>query len=266
MEKFEGPFLKSTTTFFWRDSLTLTSGRAFRFHGCQVECSCRWSEPRLSALSLTKTFEWVFCAGCATAKGARYKGINYTPNCIDLRLFQMQLLAVHDAFFSLLSKIFSTMMTAQLETKVIVIRIGLMSKNGQLQSSRIFVPEKWLWVQNGWIKKFKKELFDTSLKTKNSKFVILIYPFLCQRNRSRTQKALFLGWDEVGSLGLHGIFPKLNITATNPENSMLRFFIMYRKNIISKFSVELFQKHDATTQKSFLRDKKPPSFHLTFLT
>ena len=46
----------------------------------------------------------------------------------------------------------------------------------------------------------------------------------CGREIARApKKILFLGWDELGSLSLRGISPKLNETATNPKILMLRF-------------------------------------------
>ena len=60
----------------------------------------------------------------------------------------------------------------------------------------------------------------------------------------RPRKALFLGWDKLGSLCLRGISPTLNITGTNPENFNFKFLVKYPEYMISKFSVEPFWMDD----------------------
>ena len=57
----------------------------------------------------------------------------------------------------------------------------------------------------------------------------------CAREMARGPKeTLFLGWDELGSPGLHRISPKTNITATNPDDLLVRFLISIQKKLYFK--------------------------------
>ena len=76
------------------------------------------------------------------------------------------------------------------------------------------------------------------------------------------ENTLFLGWDELGLLGLRGISPTLNTTTSNSETSMLHFFSGYPKHISKLFDRALLEWH---TQKSFFQDKNPERLHGTLL-
>ena len=69
--------------------------------------------------------------------------------------------------------------------------------------------------------------------------------------RSQKDIVFGMGWAWVaGSLGrwvagsLRGISRTLNITTTNPERFHTTFFVGYPEKMISKFSVEPFQKQE----------------------
>ena len=101
-------------------------------------------------------------------------------------------------------------------------------------SSSVFILEKGHLsgsIQNGSTKMSKQSFLNTSPKTWHSKF-FFVPSQLCARKKTRELKTtLFLGWDELRSLGLRGISPTLSITATNPEISILLFFCEKPKKI-----------------------------------
>ena len=70
------------------------------------------------------------------------------------------------------------------------------------------------------------------------------------------ETTFFLGWDELGSPGLRGISPRLNITSTNPERFTLQFVLGIRK---TWFRNCRSSRSRSTTQKSFFRGKNPGS-------
>ena len=91
-------------------------------------------------------------------------------------------------------------------------------------------------IRNDYVPQWKmatKTLNDTFLDPQQTRstpnFSIFGQSVSCQRNRTWTQKMFF--WDELGSLGLRGISPRLCMTATNSENLMLRFWLCIQKNL-----------------------------------
>ena len=102
---------------------------------------------------------------------------------------------------------------------------------------------------------FETKVLNTLPKTSHSTFFYFCYSVLCQRKRMWTQKDMLLRWDELGSLGLRGIFPGLDIKATNFKNLMLCFPLCIQKNINWKFFVDLSWMDDPkvllTEQKSW---------------
>ena len=68
---------------------------------------------------------------------------------------------------------------------------------------------------------------------------------------AQTQQSVL--YSRLGSLGLHGMSPTLNMTVMNPEHLILGWFsLRYSKNIMSKFSVEPLWMEDPKVQKCHL--------------
>ena len=122
-------------------------------------------------------------------------------------------------------------------------------KTSHIISSKTFVLKNdfYPWkggvggaIQNGSTKNIKMKFFG--YLTKNIALGIFVFRFsvLCQRTVRGIKRTLFLGWDELGSLGLRGISRTLNTIAKNPELRNAMFFVGYPKNIISNFSIEPF--------------------------
>ena len=81
-------------------------------------------------------------------------------------------------------------------------------------------------IQIGWTKNFEITLFGYLTKKLAIRiFLFSALPSCTRETACGPKKTLFLGWDELGPLGLRGISPKLNVTATILENSMLRFLL-----------------------------------------
>ena len=111
-----------------------------------------------------------------------------------------------------------------------------------------------LWLDQ----KFRIKL--VLFRNKNSIFLFFAIQFCARETARGPKKNLFLEWVELGSLGLRGISPRLNMTATHPENLILRFF-RYPQNVISKFSVDPFWMDDP---KVLFRDENSGRLQVTF--
>ena len=106
---------------------------------------------------------------------------------------------------------------------------------------RTFVRRSTKWHDQ----KSRNKILRTSYqKTHHSKFLLFACSVACQKTACGPKKTLFLRWDELGSLGLRGVFRTLTKKATNPEKSMLRCLLDIQKNTIPKLSVELFWMDD----------------------
>ena len=90
-------------------------------------------------------------------------------------------------------------------------------------------------------------------------FFLWLFSFMPEKPQVDPKKILLLGWDELGWLGLHGIFSTLNITVTNPENLKATSFCGAPKDVVSKLSVDPFWMI-----KLFFLDKNPGRLHVTF--
>ena len=122
------------------------------------------------------------------------------------------------------------------------------SKPGVYFFPRFFALKREVWVCRGpqWIdQKLWSKVFRIFFHQKHwhwKKILFSAVQFFRARETARgPKKTLFLGWLQLGSLGLRGIPSRLSITAINPENVfVLRFLLGVQKKNISKFSVEPF--------------------------
>ena len=76
---------------------------------------------------------------------------------------------------------------------------------------------------------FFLDLTHISQKHSTRKVFVLGHSVWCHRYYMKTSKSIVsLWWDELGSLGLRGISPTLNITATHPEHLTINatFFLL----------------------------------------
>ena len=111
------------------------------------------------------------------------------------------------------------------------------SKKVMYKSSRIFLPEKGTFAYQH-PKRLNRIFWDHVLRIpyqiRKSQIFCFWLLSLVSQILLIDPNNIVLWWDELGSPGLHGISPTLNITATNPENSNATLSVRYRKNIISR--------------------------------
>ena len=89
-------------------------------------------------------------------------------------------------------------------------------KTSHLLSSRILILEKWRLGaanQNGSTENFGTKFFGYLTNYVALEFFDLADSVFCHTNRTWTKNTLFLGWDELGSLGLRGLSPTLDLTS-----------------------------------------------------
>ena len=111
------------------------------------------------------------------------------------------------------------------------------------------------------MKNLKNKFFGYLLKLLALKnFIFSLFNFVPEKSHVDLKKTLFLGWEELGLLGLRGISPKLNKTAMNFGILLLRFSLGIKKHKISSFSVKPFQKQD---RKFFFEVKIAGKGHIT---
>ena len=117
------------------------------------------------------------------------------------------------------------------------------------------------WRNPKWLdQKLRNQLFckhDETRSTQN--FYFRLFSFVLKKPHV-DPKTNFSWWDELGSLGLRGISPTLNKTATNPEKLMLCLLLSIQKSLFQNFQSSQFRW---TTQNFAFHKKNPERLHVT---
>ena len=114
---------------------------------------------------------------------------------------------------------------------------------------------------NGSTKNFQKMFFGYLIQNETLKCFCFNLFSVVPEKPYVDQEYIFLRWDEIGSLGLHGISPKLNKTAQTLEIWCYVFPWGLHKLPCQTFRLSCFR---SAVQKSLFWEKDPGRLHVTF--
>ena len=166
------------------------------------------------------------------------------------------------------------------KTKNSIVRIFCCSYNGwtnclaiaktqksHKQAFRIFIPEKECFGCRH-TERLNQKILNYFFRIPYQKWRTLIVCFVLLRLAPEIlhvdpKKTLFLGWDELGSLGSPSTWNFSDVKHNkNPKGWMLRSLLGNQNKLFENFRSSRF---GVTTQKCFFREKNPGRLRLTFL-